>query len=160
MSYYGSKSDYIYSAYIIPFEEIKKVVPNEVIAFEEKSEEALVFLRLSYTQYGFNIDDIFEYCVRDDIEGCRIYSVLNGEDFNVVCDFLEVIYSLLVSGEDSVLGAFKRETNIGLGVDYNYDTEKPYFYLIQDDLIQLTPSGHMLKNKGVMFDFKKWVESY
>ena len=153
-------SDLVYSAYIIPFEEVRKVVPDEVRVFEEKAEKILVFLKLTYTDYGFTMEDIFEFCTRDDIEGCRIYNILDNGDFHSLDGELDDIYSSLCLSENSVFGAFKKKTNIGLGAEYNYKEEQPYFYLHEDDLIQLTPSGKALRDNGVSFEFANWSEGY
>jgi hypothetical protein len=53
---------------------------------------------------------------------------------------------------------FKKETSIGLGMDFNYREGEAYFYLHEDDLIQLTPSGQALEKKGINFSFEKWEE--
>jgi hypothetical protein len=153
-------SDYVYTAYTISFEQIKKVVPKEVELFEEKADKVLVFLKLSYPDKKFSMKDIFDYCTKDDIEGCRIYNALKNDDFHAIEEDLQTIYDFLWGNDDSVIRMFTKATNIRLGLDFNYKEGQSYFYLYEDDLIQLTPSGQALKEKGVEFEFAKWEEIF
>jgi hypothetical protein len=153
-------SDFVYTAYVIEYDEIKKVVPNEASLFEERADKVLVFLKLAYPDKKFTMNDIFDYCAKDDIDGCRIYKIIDNEDFHAIEEDLQEVYGLLWGNDNSVIRMFAKTTNVELGMDYNYKENKAYFYLHETDLIQLTPSGQALKEKGVRFEFEKWEEIY
>ena len=161
MPNYKYDADYVYSGFLIPFDEIKKVVPNEVKMFEEKAESVLVYLRLTYPDKNFTMKDIFEMCSRDDKECCRIYDeLIERKGLKDIEKQLDEVYRCLLVNGDSVFSAFRKETNVAFDIGFDYENGDTYFSLCEKDVIELTPQAKSLKEKGIDFKFKVWTETY
>jgi hypothetical protein len=151
----------VYGAYLTSYDDIKKALPIETRKFEERAEDLLVFLTLSYPECVFTMADIFEMCARDDLESCNIYNqALDKQIFEVLEGKAKEIYNLLCGQENSVMSEFKKQFDVRLGIDFNYEEEKAYFYFYEDDVVELTPSARKLRERGIGFEFTKWTESF
>jgi hypothetical protein len=147
----------VFAEYVIEFEDLEKVVPNETKAFFEKAEEVLLIIKMTSDEdYNFKMRDMYEYCGRDDIEGSNIYNLLDANTWDLVEDKLSEVYNLLTD----VFHAFEKQTGVGVNIEMNYETDKHYFYLVKDDVVQLTPQAKKLEQMGIKLELEQWSESW
>lgn len=147
----------IYAEYVVDVQDIERVVPKEIQLFKDKAEEVLLIIKLaSECSYNVTINDLYDYCARDDIGGNMIYNALDDETWDLVEDKLSETYNALTY----VFRAFKDITGVGLNIEMNYQTDKPYFYLIKDDVVELTPQAIKLRDAGVVLELQTWVEEW
>jgi hypothetical protein len=142
--------------YIISLDEIKKIVPSAVQRFEEKAEEILVILRLTY-DYKFSIKDILEHCAVDDLEGSKLYKVLTDEDYHALEGKFKEAYDLLIYEKGSVLEVFREKTGVKVTIEYDYDdfdhNNHVYFCIGYRDAVEYNPSMKALKDSGLKIYF-------
>ena len=153
----GVENMVVYAQYLIKVEDLEKVVPMEFGQFKEKAEEVLVAIKLQENvNDSFSMQDIFEYCTRDDIEGCSIYNNLESDLFTLLEDRLQETYDLLLL----MFVAFKEKTGVSVFSEMNYETDKPYFYLSKDDVVELTPQAKALEQMGIPIELELWEEKW
>ena len=102
------------------------------------------------------MSDLFDYCARDDIEGAIIYNSLDDETWDLVEDKLSEMYNALMY----VFRAFKEKTGVGANIEMNYGTDESYFYLVQDDVVELTPQAKKLQEVGIKIELERWTETW
>jgi hypothetical protein len=142
----------VYGQYVVPFYELEKVLPNEFKEFKEKSDEVLIFVNLSQDfsiNNRFTMNDVYENCIVDDIEGSKFYRLLDDETFGAIEDRLSDIYNMF----QNMLVLFKEKTQIALYSDFNYDEGLPFIYLNYYDVMEMTPKAKELLKMGVIFDW-------
>jgi hypothetical protein len=152
-----TNKNYITNQYIISWENIKKVVPDEVDVFEKNFEDLLVYLRLTHNKV-FSFENILEYCAVDNLEDSLIYQHLGTKEHLLLEDRLQSMYVLMCYADKSILSSFKNKTDVELNIGYNNEGRITYFFLNQDDIITFTPKATELKNKGIDFSLHIWTE--
>lgn len=147
----------VYAEYLIELQDLEKIVPQKMQLFKDKAEEVLVIIKLTDNEGSkFTMKEIFEYCARDDIEGAMIYNLLDDETWDLVEDKLSEMYNALTY----VFRAFKEKTGVGVNIEMNYETDEHYFYLVQDDVVELTPQAKKLQEMGIKIELERWTETY
>jgi hypothetical protein len=140
--------------YVLEYDEVKKVVPEEIKEFEEKVDAVLVAIRLMGYE-DISLMSIFEYMCNEE-ENSDIERDLSKDDFNAVEEMLKELFDVIGVVEDK----FEEKTKISIYNSFSKTEEKVYFEMRMDDVVELTPQAKALKESGVKFEFQSWVDEW
>ena len=148
---------------MIHFEELKKILPDEIEEFEKLSETITNHCLKFFPNQSFSIEDVIHYCVVGDEEKTRIRYFLYGDDeYTEREDNLSEIKMELIEARylfKWILVKFKQKTNMNIFPKVKKGSYNVMFCMDLSDVFVLSPSAQLLKDNGVEFETKKWVES-
>jgi hypothetical protein len=142
------------SDYVLMYDELKKVVPNEVNIFEEKVDEILVALKMmGYS--NLKMKNILEYMATEE-EQSDLESEVDEDDFEVIEERLSELFDKI----EDVEKKFAELT--GINISKSYSKVDGYFYYEMEfsDVVRLTPQAEKLKSSGISFGLQTWVDEW
>lgn len=141
------------STYLMMFDDLEKVVPNEFKGFKEKAEQCLVILRLK--GYGVDFKDVILYV--QNAEG-RLYDDFVDEDEDVRDEIDEIFVQTISRSFVDLQNTFEEKTNLDMFVNWSEEKKWLYIDFPEHTMMVLSPESKQLRDLDVGFIYDEFVD--